>query len=142
MAIILSLRDGKFGSKKGVQFGSYVYGIAQHKINDYHRYKNKYVRGEKIFQDLKEYNLGEMSIEENEQKKLLRKLLSSLKTKYQEILYMRYYENLSIDEISKRLNLPKRRVSERIHYALKMLKKENEKKKYLNILMIAYNYIL
>lgn len=43
---------------------------------------------------------------------------------------MRVYDELSIDEISNHLGIEKRRVSERINYAFKLLLKELKKQKY------------
>ena len=76
----------------------------------------------------------ELQLDNEEFRKALRESLEKQKGKYQQVLYMRYYEDLSIREISNRIGLPAPRVSERINYALKLLKKELEKKKILQYL--------
>jgi len=49
--------------------------------------------------------------------------LEKLKPKYKEILYLYYYKELSRDEVAKKLEISPRRVSERVNYAQKLLKK-------------------
>ena len=61
---------------------------------------------------------------------MIKKALKNLKGKYQEVLFLKFFEELSVKEISDRLNLPTRRVSERINYALKLIKKEIERTGY------------
>lgn len=56
--------------------------------------------------------------------------LSKLDNKYQEVLLLRVYDELSIEEIANKIGIEKRRVSERINYALKLILKELKKQNY------------
>jgi RNA polymerase sigma factor (sigma-70 family) len=124
LALLISLRDGKFDIDRGTSLGSYVYGITINKIRDYFKTQKtrplvKESLPECIVSAAETYDL-----ERKEIRSKLRTLLGKLKIKYQEVLYMRYYEELSITEISEKINLSPRRVSERIHYAITLLRKE------------------
>lgn len=126
MAVVISLRKGNFSNEKdGVTLGGYVYGITMNKISDYLK---KLYRDSKIKADYAEDEVQPLTdtefIEKDEIKEHLKKAIANLKHKYKEIIYLRYYEELSVQEISNQLNLPARRVSERINYAIKLLKKE------------------
>ncbi|MDP2363750.1 MAG: sigma factor-like helix-turn-helix DNA-binding protein, partial [Ignavibacteria bacterium] len=63
-------------------------------------------------------------------KEKIKYALASLDEKYKEVLLLRIYEEQSIDEISENIGIEKRRVSERINYALKLLLKEFKKQNY------------
>jgi len=71
-----------------------------------------------------------MEFLDHEKKEIIRSALSSLDDKYKEVILLRIYEEQSIDEIAKKVGIKKRRVSERINYALKLLLKELKKKNY------------
>ena len=73
-------------------------------------------------------------LEKEEIRVILRKLIIKLKPKYQEVLYLRFFKEYSIDEISTTIRLPHRRVSERIHYAIKLLRSQCEKDNLFSIL--------
>ena len=70
---------------------------------------------------------------ENEELKNLRDLLKGLPSKYKEVLDLRFFAELSVQEISDRIGLPPRRVSERINYALKLARKAIKKRKLFSI---------
>jgi len=57
-------------------------------------------------------------------------VLSSLSAKHREVLFMRYFDNLSIEEISQALNIPVGTVKSRINKALRTLREDNRTKKY------------
>jgi RNA polymerase sigma-70 factor (ECF subfamily) len=50
--------------------------------------------------------------------------VKGLKPKFREVLYLYYYKELPREEVAKRLGIPPRRVSERVNYALKLIKKD------------------
>ena len=124
LALLISLRQGKFDVNRGTSLGSYIYGITINKIRDY--FKTQKTRP-LITESLPECIVSAAETfdsEKREMKSQLKALLGKLKMKYKEVLYLRYYEELSIAEISERIDLPPRRISERIHYAIKLLRKE------------------
>ncbi len=142
LALLISLRHGKFDVNRGTSLGSYIYGITINKIRDY--FKTQKTRPltadplpECIVSAAEAYDL-----EKKEIRSRLRILLGKLKMKYKEVLYLRYYEGLSITEISQKIHLPPRRVSERIHYAIKLLRKrchgQEQFSIFLSVILILY----
>ncbi|HSD62807.1 MAG TPA: sigma-70 family RNA polymerase sigma factor [Ignavibacteriaceae bacterium] len=131
-AILLSLRKGSFNSEMGKTLDAYIAGIASNVVGQYFRKLNKEKANTDIdnLQDIADdgNNLSDIINEERREK--LRKYLKNLKPKYAEVLYLRFYENKSIDEISQKLRIEKRRVSERLNYAFKLLLKECKKENY------------
>jgi RNA polymerase sigma-70 factor (ECF subfamily) len=53
--------------------------------------------------------------------------IEKLKPKYKEILYLYYYKELSRAEVADKLGISPRRVSERVNYAQKLLKRVMKK---------------
>jgi len=131
-AILISLRKGSYKPDLGKPLEAYIAGIASNIIGQYFRKLSK----EKTTADLDHLhnvaddgnNLSEIINEERKEK--IRSYLKLLKPKYAEVLYMRFYENKSIEEISDNLGIEKRRVSERLNYAFKLLLKECKKDNY------------
>jgi len=120
IAIIQSLRAGRFNAEAG-RLGSYIYSLARHKIIDYLKSpkRNKPLEFEIEIPDTTDL---QEEMEKEESIAALRRLLEELPHKYKEVLFQRYFLDRSIDEISAALDLPPRRVSERINYARKLLR--------------------
>lgn len=138
LAIIISLREGRYDPSKGKSFESYIWGIVHHKISDYFHSKNR--RKDVHAQALWEIDFnGDDShhLEQQEYRDALIRMLESLPFKYQDVLHLRYFENLSVHEIARQLHLKPRRVSERIHYGLSLLKKKCKKEKFFSIFFIT-----
>lgn len=131
-AVLVSLRKGGFDPERGKRLEAYIAGIASNIIGQYFR-KIKKVR-ETVSDGLDRINprreniLSDMMTEERSE--MLRKCLSRLKPKYREVLLLKLYESRSIAEIAQELKIEPRRVSERIHYAFKLLLKECKKENY------------
>jgi len=144
IAVLISLRQGRYDPEKGISLSSYIYGITMNKIRDFYKFAKKeaMVSSEIPLETLKISAKEDADLEREELRQLLREAINQLKGKYKEVLYLRYYEELSIREISERLKLPSRRVSERIHYALKLLRKKCEKEKYFSILSVIFLILL
>jgi len=131
-AILINLRKGGFDTERGKPLEAYIAGIASNIVGQYFRK----LKREKTTVDIdlqhhienSENILSDLIDEERREK--LRNYLQRLKLKYKEVLVIRIYENKSIDEIAKQLNLDRRRVSERINYAFKLLLKECKKDNY------------
>lgn len=124
LAMIQSLRSGHFDFSKGLSLESYIYGITRNKIRDYLKGRK---RRQIVMDDLPAYFVASTDksteIEHEEARATIKREINSLKNKYKEVLYLRFYKEMSIFEISEYIGLPPRRVSERLHYALKLLKK-------------------
>lgn len=131
-AILISLRKGSFNPDLGKTLDAYIAGIASNIVGQYFRKLGK----QKSKADIEQLqnvategnNLSDIISEEKKEK--MRIYLKKLKPKYAEVLYLRFYENNSIEEISMKLRIEKRRVSERINYAVKLLLKECKKDSY------------
>lgn len=65
----------------------------------------------------------EWEVEASDSRENILRAIRCLPRQYQEILFLRFYQGLEIREISEQLGIPRRRVSERIHYAITLLKK-------------------
>jgi len=131
-AILLSLRKGGFDSSKEKPLEAYIAGIVSNIVAMYFRNLSK----EKPTVDIDSYHSIESpdnplkEIIDAEKKEKLKYALSCLDTKYQEVLLLRIYDELSIEEIANKIGIEKRRVSERINYALKLILKELKKQNY------------
>ena len=64
---------------------------------------------------------------ERERAEMIARHLEKLKPKYKVILYLYYYKELSRNEVAQKLGISPRRVSERVNYAQKLLKKMMKK---------------
>jgi len=119
-----------FDINKSGSLGAYIYGITSNKIKDFFRDSK---REAQFHQDaavdhlISETN-AELMLEREEFQRKLKNEISKLKEKYRIVLYLRFYEDLSIQQIAEKIGLPPRRVSERIHYALKLLKNNMQRK--------------
>lgn len=131
-AILLSLRKGGFDPAKGKPLEAYIAGIVSNVVAMYFRNLSK----EKPTADIDSYHSLESpenplkEIIDSEKKEKLKAALSKLDDKYQEVLLLRIYDELSIEEIANKIGIEKRRVSERINYALKLILKELKKQNY------------
>ena len=131
-AILLSLRKGGFDPSKGKPLEAYIAGIVSNIVAMYFRNLTR----EKPTADIDSFHSIESpdnplkEIVDSEKKEKLRVALSKLDNKYQEVLLLRVYDELSIEEISNKIGIEKRRVSERINYALKLILKELKKQNY------------
>lgn len=131
-AILLSLRKGGFDSTKEKPLEAYIAGIVSNVVALYFRNLTRVKPTEDIDKHHKLEAFANPLIEilDYEKKEILKSALSSLDMKYREVILLRIYEEQSIEEISQNIGIEKRRVSERINYALKLLQKELRKKKY------------
>ncbi len=138
MGLLIKLREGSFDPERGSGLSAYINGIVHNSITQYLKnYYNEHSRRDKINEHLKEKfdDIGnnEDSYEEREstenQRELWRKLISDLKPKYKEAIYLRFYKNLSVIEIAKKMNTTPQKVSDYIKYSKKLLLNEASKKK-------------
>lgn len=135
-AVLLSLRKGGFDPTKGKPLEAYIAGIVSNVVALHFRNLKK----EKQTEDIDSHHhissdSNQLAYILNEEKKeKIRVCLSRIKEKYKEVLVMRIYDEQSIDEISSQLGIEKRRVSERINYALKLLLIELRKENYFQYL--------
>jgi len=130
VAILEGLRKTTFQPENWESLDAFIWGVTNNKIRDWLK---KEKRERKIFHaELPSEDVAaatdEFLLENEERGRLLRSGLQALENKYKEALDLRYYQELSVAEIGAQLGLAPRRVSERIHYALKLLRQVYEKK--------------
>jgi RNA polymerase sigma-70 factor (ECF subfamily) len=116
--MIDKLNSGDFRGDSSI--GTYIYTITSRRIVDFIRQKSKAL---KYAPEPPSAPTPIERVENRERAKLVARNLEKLKPKYKEILYLYYYRDLSREEVSEKLGIPPRRVSERIHYAQKLLRK-------------------
>ena len=133
LAVLVNLKEGKFDPGRGVPLGSYIYGIVNNKIRDYFKLMKKQRQYQALDQSANFGVAEEFELEKKDLQIFMKKMLKELKHKYQQVLFLKYYKEMSIAEISEEIGLPPRRVSERLNYAVKLLQKEVKKKKYFSI---------
>ncbi len=128
LATVKSLQTGKFDPEKGSSLESYIFGILYKKISDFKKYKNTRRHINNTIETIPEpaFEAGDY-LERKEEAEKIKKVISKLPKKYQEVLYLKFYKDLRVSEISECIQLAPRRVSERIHYGLKLFKKHYEK---------------
>ncbi|MCL6494461.1 MAG: sigma-70 family RNA polymerase sigma factor [Ignavibacterium sp.] len=131
-AILLSIRKGGFDRSKDKPLEAYIAGIVSNVVAMHFRSLKKNNPAENIDKHhlLKDPNNPLDNLLNAERKEKIRKALGKLDTKYREVILMRVYDEQSIEEISNHLGIEKRRVSERINYAFKLLLKELKKQNY------------
>jgi len=120
---IEKIKSGEFKGKSSV--GTFIYTITRRRIVDYIRRKKR--RAHKYIPESDPFPDPHEQIENKERAEMLAKKLEQLKPKYKKILYLYYYKDLSRKEVAQRLGISPRKVSERVHYAQKLLRKIKKK---------------
>jgi len=116
--VIEKLEKSEFRGESSI--GTFIYTITSRRIIDYIRRKSKVL---KHAPEPNPFSTPQQDVEEEERAEHMASLLEQLKPKYKEVLYLYYYKDLSRDEVSQHLNISPRRVSERVNYAQKLLRK-------------------
>ncbi len=138
IALLKALRAGHFDPSKSTSLASYICGIAYYQIGQYFRKKGR--NPEISIEEKKTDPVEEKSwideIVSDEEKKQLRKKLARLKSLYKDILYLCFYENMSVEDIAKTLKLDKKKVIDAKYNALKKLARGCKKEDFLSIFSI------
>lgn len=116
--VIEKVKKGKFRGESSI--GTFIYTITSRRIVDYIRQKTKVLKG-----------IPEPAVlpdpcddaETRERARILAEAIKRLKPKFKEVLDLYYYQELSREEVAKRLGISPRRVSEHLNYAQKLLRK-------------------
>lgn len=112
----------------------YICKIALNKCKDYIR-KNSYILSKKVnIDEIPEIdsneNIEEIELRKENKAKII-KAIQSLRSPYKELITMNYIDELTLDEISKKLNTKKSIIKTQISRAKKILKAEIERRKLL-----------
>ncbi len=116
--VIEKLEKSEFRGESSI--GTFIYTITSRRIIDYIRRKSKVL---KYAPEPIPFSNPHKDVEDEERADNMAKLMEQLKPKYKEVLYLYYYKDLSREEVAGRLNITPRRVSERVNYAQKLLRK-------------------
>ena len=120
--VIDKLKKGDFRGDSSI--GTFIYTITSRRIIDFIRHKSKVL---KHAPEPDPFPSPVSMIENKEKAEVLAKAISKLKPKYIEVLYLYYYKEMGRKEVADQLGIPPRRVSERVNYAQKLLKKALQK---------------
>ncbi len=116
--VIDKVKSGEFRGESSI--GTYIFTITKRRIIDHIRGKSKILRHAP---EVNPFPQPHVYFENKEKAGTLANAIESLKPKYKEILYLYYYKDLSREEVAQKLGIPPNRVSERVNYAQKLLKK-------------------
>lgn len=116
--VIDKIRSDEFEGRSSL--GTFIYTITSRRIVDYIRLKTKVLRHAPEPQPSPDpQELAEMG----EKAEVIARALDRLKPRFKEVLYLYYFQEIPREEVARRLGLTPRRVSERINYAHKLLRK-------------------
>jgi RNA polymerase sigma-70 factor (ECF subfamily) len=115
---IEKVKTGAFRGESSV--GTFLYTITTRRIIDHIRQKTKVLRHAPEPAALPDPH---DETESRERAQQIAKIVNGLKPKFREVLYLYYFKDLSRDEVARELGISPRRVSERVNYAIKLIKK-------------------
>jgi RNA polymerase sigma factor (sigma-70 family) len=118
MQAIEKVKSGAFRGDSSV--GTFLYTITSRRIIDHIRQKTKVLRHAPEpapFPDPHD------EAEAKERARAIAQAVERLKPKFRDVLYLYYFKELSREEVARELNISPRRVSERVNYAIKLIKK-------------------
>lgn len=116
--VVEKIKKGEFRGESSI--GTFIYTITSRRIVDYIRQKSKVL---KHVPEPSSYPDPQEQIEDQERAEMIAIAIKKLKPKYREVLYLYYYKDLSREEVAEKLGISARRVSERVNYSQKLLKK-------------------
>ena len=116
--VIEKVKKGEFRGDSSI--GTYIYTITSRRIVDHIRQKTKVLRSVPEPAPLPDPC---ENAENRERARILAEAVQRLKPKFKEVLNLYYYQELTRDEVAERLGISPRRVSERLNYAQRLLRK-------------------
>jgi RNA polymerase sigma-70 factor (ECF subfamily) len=116
--VIEKVKKGEFRGDSSI--GTFIYTVTTRRIVDFIRQKTKVLKGIPEPAPLPDPC---DDAESRERARVLAEAIKLLKPKFKEVLNLYYYQELSREEVAQRLGISPRRVSERLNYAQKLLRK-------------------
>jgi RNA polymerase sigma-70 factor, ECF subfamily len=116
--VIEKVKKGEFRGDSSI--GTFIYTITSRRIVDHIRQKTKVLKSAPEPAPLPD---PIENAERRERAQVLAEAIQRLKPKFKEVLNLYYYQELTRDEVAERLGITPRRVSERLNYAQRLLKK-------------------
>jgi len=116
--VIAKIRSNEF--RRESKIGTFIYTIACRRIIDYIREKSKVHHHPPAESDSSN---TQSRLEEEKRIADLTTAVRKLPQKYREVLDLYYYQEMSREETARRIGITPAKVSERVHYAQKLLRK-------------------
>ncbi|MBM3296103.1 MAG: sigma-70 family RNA polymerase sigma factor [Candidatus Aminicenantes bacterium] len=117
--VLEKVRNGEFRGE--CSLGTFIYTVTSRRIVDFIRQKTKILRnGPEPAEPLD----PQESLESREKSDQLVRHIRTLKPKYRDVLFLFYFQELKREEVARRLGITPAKVSERLHYAQKLLRKK------------------
>jgi RNA polymerase sigma factor (sigma-70 family) len=118
LQVIEKVRSGEFRGESTI--GTFIYTITSRRIVDYIRQKSRILRGAPEPRTLPD---PQERVEQEERAERLAEAIGDLKPRFREVLYLYFYREMSREEVARELGITPAKVSERVNYAQKLLKK-------------------
>ena len=118
LQVIEKVRSGEFRGESSI--GTFIYTVTSRRIVDYIRQKTRILKGAPdagILPDPQD------KVESDERAARLAEAIKDLRPRYREVLFLYYYKEMSREEVARELGITPAKVSERVNYAQKLLKK-------------------
>lgn len=115
---IQKVKSGEFRGDSSI--GTFLYTITSRRIVDYIRQKSRVLRHApepNPFPDPHD------AVESQERARQIAAVVAGLKPKFRDVLYLYYYKEIPREEVARELGISPRRVSERVNYAIKLIRK-------------------
>jgi len=104
-------------------FKTWLYTIAKREaINYLKKHKHQDGTEQSILKNQEDDRNYLEIILEDEKKRVLHKILNELKSEYRQVLYLRYFEEMSVEDISVLLKKRPSQISDRLYHAKKALR--------------------
>ncbi len=116
--VVEKVKKGEFRGESSL--GTFIYTITNRRIIDFIRKKSKIIRHAP---EVDPFPSPHVRMENKERAEKLAKAIEQLKPKYKRILYLYYYKEMSRQEVALKMGISPSRVSERVNYAQKLLRK-------------------
>ncbi|HQU71138.1 MAG TPA: RNA polymerase sigma factor [Calditrichia bacterium] len=119
LQFIACLREGRYQPERA-RLGSFLYGISRNKLREYYRGRHR------LHTSLQnEPGVSPNPTEKLEEGEVLRQVrhaLLKLDNQYQQVIILRYFQEMAIPDIAAELGLTPTQVYNRIHYGLRLLR--------------------
>lgn len=118
LQVIEKVRAGEFRGESSI--GTFIYTITSRRIVDYIRQKIRVLKGAPEGGTLPD---PQEQVERDERAERLAEAIRGLKPRFRDVLYLYFYKEMSREEVAHRLGITPAKVSERVNYAQKLLKR-------------------
>jgi RNA polymerase sigma factor (sigma-70 family) len=120
--VLEKVRSGEFRGDSSL--GTFIYTVTSRRIVDFIRQKSRVLKHGPEPSPLPD---PQTRIEQKERADQLAQHIQSLKPRYRDVLELFYFRELPREEVARRLGITPAKVSERLHYAHKLLRKKMKK---------------